>query len=118
MPVAVSESDPAPVQPLTVNVLVALVAARLAVVIPDRPSVMPSVEVSNVLPKVKLAFLFAITVPVPAGAASDPVPVQPLTVKVLLVALSPESEATLMPLRLSVKLPLAPAPVKLAFVSV
>ena len=49
IPVAVSESDPLPVQPLTVNVLLALVAARLAVVMPKRPSVMPSVEDREVL---------------------------------------------------------------------
>ena len=44
---------PLPVQPLTVTVLPPeLVSVRLAVVIPMRPSVMPSVEVSEVLVKV------------------------------------------------------------------
>ncbi len=44
IPVPVSVSDPPPVQPLTVNVLPFVVAARLAVVMPVRPSDMPSVE--------------------------------------------------------------------------
>ena len=52
MPVAVSVSDPLPVQPLTVNVLPVLVAARLAVVIPLKPSDMPSVDDSEVLVRV------------------------------------------------------------------
>src|SRR5208283_917383 len=64
MPDAASVSDPLPVQPLTVNVLLELVAARLAVVMPLRPSAMPSVEDSEVLVKVKLALLLAATVSV------------------------------------------------------
>ena len=84
MPVAVSVSDPLPVQPLTVNVLPALVAVRLAVVMPLRPSAMPSVEESDVLVSVKLALLLAATVSAAAAlSVSDPLPVQPLTVKVL-----------------------------------
>lgn len=54
MPVAVSASDPPPVQPLTVNVLPELVAARLAILIPLRPSAMPSVEDSELSARVKL----------------------------------------------------------------
>ena len=45
---------------------------------------MPSLVCSDVLVRMKLAFLLAVTVPtLPAGAVSDPVPVQPLTLKVL-----------------------------------
>ena len=89
MPVAVSVSDPLPVQPLTVNVLLALVAARLAVVMPLRPSDMPSVEDSEVLVRVKPALLLAVTVsPMAALSVSDPLSVQPLTVKVLPPAVS------------------------------
>ena len=89
MPVAVSVSDPLPVQPLTVNVLPALVAVRLAVVMPLRPSDMPSVDDSEVLVSVKLALLLAATVSgVAALSVSDPLPVQPLTVKVLPPAVS------------------------------
>ena len=51
---------------------------------PLRLSDMPSLVCSDVLVKVKLAFLLAVTVPtLPDGAVSDPVPVQPLTLKVL-----------------------------------
>src|SRR5271157_2531081 len=89
MPVAVSVSEPLPVQPLTVNVFVALVAARLAVVMPLRPSAMPSVEDSEVLVRVKLALLLAVTVSgMDALSVSVPLPVQPLTVKVLPPAVS------------------------------
>ncbi len=85
VPFAVSESEPPPVQPLTVNVLPLLVAARLAVVMPMRPSAMPSVEDREVLVRVKHGcFLLAATVSeVAALSVSDPLPVQPLTVKVL-----------------------------------
>ena len=83
MPVAVSVSDPLPVQPLTVNVFVALVAARLAILMPARPSAIPSVDDSEVLVRVKLALLLAATVSVPdALSVSNPAPVQPLTVNV------------------------------------
>ncbi len=89
MPVAVSVSDPLPVQPLTVNVLLALVAARLAVVMPLKPSDMPSVEDNDVLVRVKLALLLAVTVSaVAALSVSEPLLVQPLTVKVLPPAVS------------------------------
>ena len=84
------------------------VSVRLAVVIPLKPSVMLSVDDSEVLVRVKSAALLAVTVPVPAGADSDPVPVQPLTVKALPVALTPVNVATLMPLRLSVKVGAGP----------
>ena len=50
--------------------------------IPLKPSVMPSVEVSDVLVRVKPALLLAVTMPV-AVSVSDPLPVQPLTVNVL-----------------------------------
>ena len=52
MPVAVSVSEPLPVQPLTVKVLLAVVAARLAVVMPLKASAMPSVDDSDVLASV------------------------------------------------------------------
>ena len=96
-------SEPPPVQPLTVNVLPEAVADRLAVAIPLRPRLIPSVEDSAVLDRVKLEALLAATMPAPAGAVSDPVPVQPLTVNVSAVALEPVRAATAIPLRLSVK---------------
>ncbi len=73
-------------------------------------------DVTEASVRVKPALLLAVTVPVPARAESDPVPVQPLTVNVLAVGLAPESAATLMPVRLSVKL--APVPVKLPLIKV
>src|SRR5271157_3822044 len=102
MPVAVSVSDPLPVQPLTVNVLLALVAARLALVMPLRPSAMPSVEDSEVLVRVKLALLLAATVSaMVALSVSDPLPVQPPTVKVLPPAVSVKL-AAVSPLKVNV----------------
>ena len=49
IPVAVSLSEPFPVQRLTLNLLAAVVAARFTVVMPLRPSDMPSVEARDVL---------------------------------------------------------------------
>src|SRR5580658_1521949 len=96
-------SVPLPVQPVTVKVLPpAPLSVRFAVVIPLRPGDMPSVDVNEALVRVYRALLVAVTVPVPAGAESDPVPVQALTVKELLLALAPVRDATVMPLRLSV----------------
>ena len=60
VPVAVPVSEPLPVQPLTVNVLPLLVAVRLAVVMPVKPSDMPSVDDSEVLVRVKPALLLAV----------------------------------------------------------
>ena len=73
------------------------VAVRLAVVMPLRPSVMPSVEVTEVLVRVKPALLLAVTIPV-AVSLSNPVPVQPLTVNVL-PALVAARLAMVMPIR-------------------
>ena len=83
-------SVPLPVQPVTVKVLPpAPVSVRLAVVMPLKPSVMPSVDDSEVLVRVKPPLLLAVTVsPVAALSVSDPLPVQPLTVKVLPPAVS------------------------------
>src|SRR5271157_2263012 len=99
---AVPFSVPLPAQPMMVKVLPPeLVSVRLAVVIPVRPSAMPSVEDSEVLLRVKLALLIAATVSVmDALSVSDPVPVQPLTVKVLPPAVSVKL-AVVNPLRLS-----------------
>src|SRR5271157_2475690 len=99
---AVPFSVPLPAQPMMVKVLPPeLVSVRLAVVIPVRPSAMPSVEDSEVLLRVKLALLLAATVSVmDALSVSDPVPVQPLTVKVLPPAVSVKL-AVVNPLRLS-----------------
>ena len=66
----------------------AAVAARLAVVIPLRVSTMPSVDESEVVVRVKPAFLLAVMVPVPAGAVSVPAPVHPLTLKEFAVPLA------------------------------
>src|SRR5271157_2196062 len=84
MPDAVSVSDPLPVQALTVNVLLELVAVRLAVVIPLKPSDMPSVEDSELLARVKLALLLAATVSDPPPPVNVPAPVQLDTMKVSL----------------------------------
>ncbi len=99
----VPASEPAPVQPLTVNVLPpALVSVRLAVVIPLRLSdVVP--EVSLVLVKVKPAF--SDTVAVSPMPVKDPVPGQPLTMKVLPPALVSVKLATAIPLKPSDMLP-------------
>ena len=96
-------SVPLPVQPVTVKVLpLPAVSVRLAVVMPLKPSDMPSVEDSEVLARVKPALLLAVTVsPVAAVSVSDPVPVQPLTVKVLPPAVSVRL-AVVIPLRVSV----------------
>ena len=53
--VAVSVSDPFPVQPLTVKVLPPAVSVRLAVVIPLKVSVRMPVTASELLVKVTLA---------------------------------------------------------------
>ena len=56
---------------------------------PLKPSDMPSVDDSEVLVRVKPALLLAVTVsPAAALSVSDPLPVQPLTVKVLPPAVS------------------------------
>ena len=110
-------SEPFPVQPVSVKVCPLLVMERLAVAIPLRLSDMPSAEDNDELPSATLPLLLAVTVPVPTGAVSKPLPVQPLTVNVLLEALAPESVATLMPVRLSVKVA-EPVPVKLPVANV
>ncbi len=75
-------SVPFPVQPLMVKVLPPEpVSVRLAVVIPLKPSAMPSVEDSDVLVRVNPPFSLAVTMPV-AVSVSEPLPVQPLTVNV------------------------------------
>ena len=78
---AVPVSDPLPVQPLTVKVLPPAVSVRLAVVIPLKVSVGSPVTASDVLVKVKLAATASTTVS--ACRSASPVPVQPVTVKVL-----------------------------------
>ena len=90
-------SVPLCVQPLTLNASPEPVPVSLAVVMAARLIDKPSLDSSDALVKSKLAFLVAVTVPVPAGAESDPVPVQPLTLKVLELALLPYKVTTLIP---------------------
>ena len=110
---AVPLSVPPPVQPVTVKVLPPAAVGEVG----GRDSAQAQRRVGGGQQGVgqrEASRWRAVTVPVPAGADSDPVPVQPLTVKVLLVALTPVNDATVMPLRLSVK----PAPVPVNFVLV
>src|SRR5271166_3223209 len=103
---AVPVSDPFPAQPVMVKVLPPeLVSVRLAVVMPLKETAMPSVDISEVLVRVKPALLLAVTVSVmDALFVRDPLPVQPLTVKVLLPAVSVRL-AALNPLNVNVGSP-------------
>ena len=81
-PVAeLSVSEPAPVQPLTVNVFPPVVSVRFATVSPLRVRVGSPLTTRDALVRV----VFAATVSTRASAVpvSDPFPVQPVIVKVL-----------------------------------
>ena len=80
--VACRSATRCPVQPVTVKVCPLPVAVRLAVVMPLKASDMPSVDDSDVLVK-RVAGALARRHGVRAVPVSDPLPVQPLTVKVL-----------------------------------
>ena len=112
-------SEPPPVQPVTVNVSPPplLLSVRLAVTIPlSARFVLGALSSALVRAKGPLAESVTVPTPAPTTAVSDPVPVQPVTLKLLAVVPEPVRAATAIPLRLSMKL--GDAPVNLVLVRV